>query len=149
MAKKQEQIDMDDLVVETSVAAEMIGVPPRTLVRMVERGRIKCVRTKSQGDKGGAGHRRFRVRDIRELREKGAPEIERANSGLTDEELAGTMTTAEASKLLGVNYHTLRRWEADGQVEAWPRTVHNRVRWIRSSVEELAARRAREVEGQE
>jgi predicted site-specific integrase-resolvase len=144
-----ENIDMDDLVVETSVAAEMIGVPARTLVRMVDRGRIKCVRTKSQGDKGGAGHRRFRVRDIKELRAKGAPEIDRANSGLTDEELAQTMTTAEVTKVLGVKYHTLRRWEADGIIESYPKTVHNRVRWIRSSVEALAEKQRQEQEQEE
>ena len=146
MAKKKHDIDMDDLVVETSVAAEMIGVPARTLVRMVERGRIKCTRTKSQGDKGGAGHRRFRVRDIKELRAKGAPEIERANSGLTEDELDDTMTTAEATKALGVKYHTLRRWEQDGIIKAHPKTVHNRVRWDRQSVEELAAKQAEESE---
>lgn len=146
MAKKKNDIDMDDLVVETSVAAEMIGVPARTLVRMVERGRIKCTRTKSQGDKGGAGHRRFRVRDIKELRAKGAPEIERANSGLTDDQLDNTMTTAEATKALGVKYHTLRRWEADGLIKSLPKTVHNRVRWDRESVEALVARQAEEQE---
>ena len=134
-----EKINMDDLMVETSVAAEMIGVPARTLVRMVERGRIKCTRTKSQGDKGGAGHRRFRVKDIRELRAKGAPEIERANPGLTEDELEDTLTTAEASKMLGVKYHTLRRWEQDGLIKSLPKTVHNRVRWDRASVEAMLA----------
>ena len=136
-----EQVNMDDLMLETSVAAEMIGVPPRTLIRMADNNKVPCTRT--PGGPGGMGHRRFRVKDIVKLRDSGAPEIERANTTISDDLLASTVTTAEARRILGVSYNTIRKFEEDGKIQAIRPPIRNKVRYDRASVEALAKARSK------
>jgi excisionase family DNA binding protein len=137
--KNPRGVDLEDLQVETSVAAKMLGVPTRTLVRMADRGRIPCERTPGEGK--GAGHRRFRLSDVQELREKGAPEIDRANPSLTQEELDNTYSTAEVQEILNVGAHTLRRWEREGTITAHRPTVANKIRYDKATIEEIVWRR--------
>lgn len=132
-------VSADEVWLETRQAAEILGVPERTLLRMADKGVIKCERT--EGGKNGAGHRRFQMSEVRALKKKGSPEIERANSRLTAEQLATTVSTTEAQEILGVTYQTLWRWEQEGKIVAHRPTVANKLRFDRKTIEAIAEQR--------
>lgn len=128
-----------EVLLETAQAAEILGVPPRTLLRMVERGVIDCERT--EGSENAAGHRRFKMSDVQALKRKGSPEIDRANTRLTQEQLDATVSSAEAQEILGVTFPTLWRWEHEGKIVAHRPTVANKLRFDRKTIEAIAAQR--------
>ena len=133
---------MDDLMLETSVAAEMIGVPARTLIRMADNGKVPCTRT--PGGPGGAGHRRFRTKDILALRESGAEEIDRANLAFTEEQIADSYSTPKTQEILGLSYNTVRKYELEGILESHRLPVPaSPVRYTKESVRALARTLAR------
>lgn len=128
-----------EVLLETAQAASILGLPTRTLVRMADKGAIPCERTGTA--KKGYSRRRFRLADVEALKAKGSPEIARANPKISQRELENTVTSTEACEILGVSYHTLRRWEREGIIIARRPLVKNKVRYDRQTIEEIARRR--------
>lgn len=140
MSETTPGLNVNEVHLETQQAADLLGVPARTLLRMADRGRISFERT--EGGDNGLGHRRFKLADVQALKRKGAPEIDRANSRLTPEQLAASVNTTEAQEILGVTYQTLWRWEQEGRITAIRPTVKNRIRYDRKTIEAIAEARA-------
>jgi len=126
-------IDVPNDLIELSAAAAIVGVSVQTLRRMEERGKISAKRTTG-------GHRRFWTHDCIRLAASSPDEIYRgsAEMGLTEEELAQSITADDAAKRLGVSRPTLRRWEREGKIIPLRGRMGKKVLYNRESIEMLA-----------
>jgi excisionase family DNA binding protein len=128
-----EDITVPNDLIELSAAAAIVGVSVQTLRRMEERGKISAIRTTG-------GHRRFRTHDCIRLAASSPDEIYRGNAemGLTEEEIAQSVTADDAAKRLGVSRPTLRRWEREGKIIPLRGRMGKKVLYNRESIEALA-----------
>ncbi|WNM69959.1 helix-turn-helix DNA-binding domain protein [Rhodococcus phage GuyFagieri] len=119
--------------IDLGTAAAIVGVSPQTLRRMEQRGKISATRTAS-------GHRRFRTHDAIRLARSAPEEVYRSSQAtrLTPDELAKAITADDAARLLGVSRPTLRRWEREGKIVAYPARQGKKTLYNRESIEALA-----------
>jgi DNA-binding transcriptional MerR regulator len=138
---------IEDDLLPTSPAAEVVGVTAQTLRRMEERGKITAKR-------GPNGERFFSTHDCLRLAASGEDEIFR--SSVTNplslaevierfkekqDEKENYITADEAVIKIGVSRATLRRWELKGKVKSKHSKYTKHVLFKKTDVNRLVAER--------
>lgn len=131
-----------DAKIPLFTAAEIVGVPTRTLERMEERGKITSRRLITVS--GRPGERRYSLHDALRLLWSDPEERHEKVLRSTDinpDELGKVITAAEAAQLLGIARGTLHKWEAAGRLSPKGFKLDRQTVYDRAEVEAILEKR--------